>query len=76
MWNVFKFFFVWFWLGFATWVVAVVIAPPTVSERVLANGRQQVKPKDAGGAVGGLVVGFFMCIPSYFIVRPKRALLS
>jgi hypothetical protein len=73
MWNIFKFFFVWFWLGFGAWFLSVVIAPPTVWEKVLANGRHVVKPGDPGGTVVGLVLGFVMCIPAYFIARPKRA---
>jgi len=72
MWNIFKFFFVWFWLGLATWVVCVEVDPPTVRERVQANGRHVVKPKDPGGAIYGLGLGFLMFIPAYFIARPKR----
>jgi hypothetical protein len=71
MWSVFKFFFIWFWLGVASvvgwWFLALLTAPPVVTG---SHG----DPSVSGGALGmfvGFVLAFFMCIPAYFLARPK-----
>ncbi len=71
MWNIFKFFFVWFWLGVATWVICVEVDPPSHPHFELVRGKRVAAPQYPGGAVYGLGLGFLMCIPSYFIARPK-----
>jgi hypothetical protein len=72
MWNIFKFFFVWFWLGLASFVVVVLIAPKPEPRIELVRGKQVSIPQSSGAGVVGLFLGFTMCIPSYFIARPKN----
>jgi hypothetical protein len=73
MWNVFKFFFVWFWLGLATFIVVPLIAPRAEPRVEVVRGKRVTIPENNGAAVVGFFLGFTMCIPAYFIARPKRA---
>jgi hypothetical protein len=73
MWNVFKFFFVWFWLGLATFLIVPAIAPKTPPRVEMVRGRQITVTSEQGNAMAGFVLGFLTCIPAYFIARPKRA---
>jgi hypothetical protein len=72
MWNVFKFFFVWFWLGVATFLVVPMIAPKTEARVEMVRGRRVTVSPEQGNAVVAFALGFLMCIPAYFIARPKR----
>lgn len=72
MWNVFKFFFLWFWLAVAALVFWFALIAITTSGPMDA-------PLVPGSATGGMVAiglgsvtGFLMCIPAYFLARPKR----
>jgi hypothetical protein len=73
MWNVLKFFFVWFWLGVAAfvfcWALAAYTAPPLVGDPLTFTAM----PGSVLGMVLGCVVAVFMCIPAYFIARPHTA---
>lgn len=72
MWNTFKFFFAWFWLGVTSvvaWMVLAVWSAPTVVTG--SHGGPPVSGVGLGAMVG-FVFAFFMCIPAYFIARPKR----
>lgn len=73
MWNVLKFFFVWFWLGVAAFVLVVLIAPHPEPRLILLHGQPMPVPSDFNAGVAGLLLGFTMSIPAYFIARPKRA---
>jgi hypothetical protein len=74
VWNIFKFFFVWFWLGLAAFVGVVLIAPKPEPRIAVVHKKQVAVPQSSGAGVVGLFLGFTMCIPSYFIARPKRVL--
>ena len=71
MWNIFKFFFVWFWLGVGTWVLCVELDPPVKSRVELVHRKRVATPEYPGGALYGLGLGFLMCVPAYFVARPK-----
>jgi hypothetical protein len=72
MWNVFKFFFVWFWLAVAAWVAWMVFAALTAPGGL--NGPVGVGAPSGGvvATIAGWITGFFMCVPAYFLARPKR----
>jgi hypothetical protein len=72
MWNVFKFFFVWFWLGFAAFAVVVLIAPKPEPRIEVVHGKRVAMPPEHVAGVAGLFLGFVMCVPAYFIARPKE----
>lgn len=76
MWNVFKFFFVWFWLGVAAFTVVVLIAPKPEPRVALVHGKRVAIPQPSGFGVVGLFFGFSMSIPAFFIARPKRETVS
>lgn len=73
MWNVFKFFFVWFWLGLVAFIVVPLIAPKPETRILQTPGKHVTGPREVPDSVMGLFLGFSMCIPAYFISRPKRA---
>ena len=76
MWNIFKFFFVWFWLGVAAFVVVVLVAPKPEPQVALVHGKRVTMPAEHVGGVAGLFLGFTMCIPAYFIARPRGVRLG
>lgn len=71
MWNVFKFFFVWFWLAVA-WAVAGAIG--LVAAGTITNHPTTDTQSPAGAIIFAVVAvaGPLMCIPAYFIARPRR----
>ena len=73
MWNVLKFFFVWFWLGVAAFVLVVMIAPKPEPTVTVVHGKRITIPENGPGGAVGIVLGFTMCIPAYFLARPKGA---
>ncbi len=72
MWNVFKFFFIWFFLFWMTFAAVVFLSPPSPPQFVMLYGRSVANPDYYPHGFPGLVLGFLMCIPAYFIARPKR----
>jgi hypothetical protein len=70
MWNVLKFFFVWFWLGVAAFIGAWALAAYTAPTFVVDPRTGIGLPGQMLGLVLGCVLAVFMCIPAYFIARP------
>ena len=73
MWNVFKFFFLWFWLAVGAFTLVVLAAPKPEVRVTVVHGKRVTIPGEPVAGVAGLVFGFTMCIPAYFIARPRRA---
>jgi len=72
MWNVFKFFFLWFWLGVGSVVAWMVLAALTAPAVVTGSHGGAPVSGQTLGTIAGLICAFFMCIPAYFLARPKR----
>jgi hypothetical protein len=72
MWNVLKFFFVWFWLGLAATVFSLYVIGSAHPHATASLQRHH--PQSASGWEMLLFLGlpFLMSVPSYFIARPKR----
>jgi hypothetical protein len=73
MWNVFKFFFVWFWLSLAG---SVLIAGVMWFRLGLSNDvdptTSQFEAMTMANVYYTVPLFFVLAIPSYFIARPKR----
>lgn len=76
MWNVLKFFFVWFWLTVASVAAWYWLSVETEPKRLLVQGRYVAAHPGPDGVIPGLIMGFFMCIPAYFLARPKAPRLT
>jgi hypothetical protein len=72
MWNVFKFLLVWCFLFWLTFAAVVFFSPPSPSQFLVLHGRSVANPAYYPHGFPGLVLGFFTCIPAYFIARRKR----
>jgi hypothetical protein len=72
MWNTFKFFFVWFWLGGISFVVGLFLLGVSHPEVAQTVGKVHRSSAPDPAAVLVVVIPFLMCIPSYFIARPKH----
>lgn len=71
MWSIFKFFFLWFWLGVAAFFVGSFIFG--VQHPIPAHGvaRQRALGHPDHMVLLVPLASFLMCIPSYFLARPK-----
>jgi hypothetical protein len=73
MWNIFKFFFVWFWLGVSVFLLGAFLVG--LAHPGFASGAANPLPHSAPDPTALLVplASFLMCVPAYFLSRPKRA---
>lgn len=76
MWHVFKFFFIWFWLGFATFLLGAFLVGSAHPLPARGIARQRALAHTDSRVLWIPIASFFMSVPAYFLARPKEETAS